>query len=187
MKKLLLLVWCALLSGCACMTAGDFEDIPLKPVAHVDLDRYMGRWYMMANIPYFAERGNLAPHVDYRKRPDGLIEDRLTARKGSFNQAPSTKVMEIEIYDATNNAEGRITYRPFPGQDFSILYLDPQYRYTVIGHPSRKYAWLFAREPQLPQEIYEAMLKTLRQNQYDTRQVLLIPHLPEQLGAPGYQ
>lgn len=26
---------------------------------HVDLDRYFERWYIIANIPYFAERGNV--------------------------------------------------------------------------------------------------------------------------------
>ncbi len=186
MKKLMLLC-CVLLSGCACLMQGDFEDIPLQPVAHVDLDRYMGRWYMMANIPYFAERGNLGPYVEYRRRPDGLIEDRLTTRRGSFSQAPFTKLMEIEIYDSSSNAEGRITYRPFPGQDFAVVYLDPEYRYTVIAHPSRKYAWLFAREPDLPENVYEQMLKTLKRNQFEISQVLRIPHRPEQIGAPGYQ
>lgn len=187
MKKLILLL-CVLLTSCsACYIHGDFDDTPLQPVAHVDLHRFMGRWYMMANIPYFAERGNLATHVDYRMRPDGLIEDRLTAHRDGFEKPMTTKVMEIEIYDNTNNAEGRITYRPFPGQEFSVVYLDPQYRYTVIAHPTRKYAWLFAREPNLPEEIYQQMLKTLRKNQFDADLVMRIPHQPEQIGAPGYQ
>jgi apolipoprotein D and lipocalin family protein len=30
--------------------------VPLQTVP-VDLPRYMGRWYIIANIPYFAERG----------------------------------------------------------------------------------------------------------------------------------
>jgi len=29
---------------------------PLQTVAHVDLPRYMGDWYVIANIPYFAEK-----------------------------------------------------------------------------------------------------------------------------------
>ena len=43
-----------------------FEDDeePLEAVDYVDLNRYMGRWYLIANIPNFAERGNIAPYVE---------------------------------------------------------------------------------------------------------------------------
>ena len=47
---------------------------PLQPVAHVDLPRYMGDWYVIANIPYFAEKGCVDSIESYAARPDGDID-----------------------------------------------------------------------------------------------------------------
>lgn len=164
----------------------DEEELPLKAVSYVDLDRYMGRWYMIANIPYFAERGNVGVYVEYTRRADGLIDDLYTARD-AFGLPPFTKKGLIEITDPIRNAEGRITFLPPLWQDYAVLYLDDEYRYTVIGHPSRNYSWLFAREPQVSDEIYRDMLAALAANGFDTARVLKIPQAPEQLGAAGFQ
>lgn len=187
----------ALLAGCAGRAPQDEDELPpgwlemedeapLKTVDFVDLERYMGRWYMIANIPYFAERGNVAVYVEYTRRPDGLIDDRYTARDG-FDEPPFTKKGLIEVTDPMRNAAGRITFLAPLWQDYGVLYLDPDYRHTVIGHPSRNYAWVFAREPRVDDETYAKMLAALEQNGFDTQRVLKIPQFPEQLGTPGFQ
>ena len=56
----------ALLGGCA-------SQPPLQQAAAVDLDRYMGTWYVIAHVPYFAERGDVATADEYRRRPDGTM------------------------------------------------------------------------------------------------------------------
>ena len=187
MKKLFPLC-ILLLSGCALLQSSgeDLEDIPLQPVAQVDLDRYMGRWYMIANIPYFAERGNVAVYVDYRRLAPNLIEDLYSAQDG-FDLQRFTRTAEIEILNPANNAEGHIYFFPAPAQDFSVLYLDEHYQYTMIGHPSRNFCWLFARGPDMPDDIYEKMRAVLKQNRFDVSRVLKIPQRPSQTGAPGFQ
>lgn len=177
-----------LMASCATpwVESGEDEDVPLTAVGYVDLNRYMGRWYLIANIPYFAERGNLAPYVEYSLRKDGVIDDRYTALSG-FDQEPFVKNGYIEILNPITNAEGRITFLPPIWQEYSVLYLDDDYKYSMIGHPTRNYCWVFSREPSMPDEIYHAMLAVLAANRFDTRRVLRIPHHPEQLGLPGYQ
>lgn len=177
-----------MLAGCATPWVGSDEDgdVPLVPVGYVDLDRYMGRWYLIANIPYFAERGNLAPFVDYSLRKDGIVDDRYTALT-EFGKKPFVKNGFIEILNPITNAEGRITFLPPIWQEYSVLYMDADYRYSLIGHPSRNYCWLFSREPSMPDEIYHAMLAVLAANRFDTSRVLRIPQRPEQVGLPGYQ
>lgn len=46
---------------------------PITPVAHLDLHRYMGRWYVIAAIPSRIERHDDDPVEDYRRMPDGSI------------------------------------------------------------------------------------------------------------------
>ena len=146
----------------------------------------MGRWYVLANIPYFAEQGNLAPYVEYTLRPDGVIDDRYTAWE-QFGSPPFTKQGFIEITNPMTGSEGRITFLPPLWQDYAVLFVDSEYRYSMIGHPNREYLWLFAREPQMSDEMYGAMLAVARANGFDTTRVLKIPHQREHLGAPGYQ
>ena len=45
---------------------------PLSTVP-VDLPRYMGRWYVIANIPYFAERRFVGSRAEWRLRDDGSL------------------------------------------------------------------------------------------------------------------
>lgn len=162
------------------------EEPPLRSVGYVDLERYMGRWYMIANIPYFAEAGNVAPSVEYSKRDDGLFDDKYTARDG-FDKAPFVKDGLFEITNPITNAEGRITFLPPIWQDFTVVFIDDEYRYSVIAHPSRNYAWIFAREPRMSDGIYQQALAALADNGFDVRRILRIPQQRSEEGLPGYQ
>jgi len=185
MKRALLLATLAL-AGCATWFTGFDEEDPLEAVAYVDLDRYMGRWYLMANIPNFAERGNIAPYVEYSRRADGFINDKYTARD-AFGEPTFTKDGYIEITNPVTQAEGRITFLQPLWEDYAVIFLDPDYRYTVVGLQNRKHIWLFAREPRLSDDVYQAMLDVARANGFDVAQILRFPHRPEELGLPGYQ
>lgn len=77
--RVLLLAALALAACATPMPEFGEDEEPLKAVDWLDVGRYMGRWYVMANIPYFAESGNLAPYVEYSLRDDGLIDDHYTA------------------------------------------------------------------------------------------------------------
>jgi apolipoprotein D and lipocalin family protein len=165
----------------------DFEDEPpLKPVAHVDMKRYVGRWYLIANIPFFAEAGNVAVHVEYSTRPDGLYNDKYTARD-SFDKPPFEKHGLIEITNPITNAEGRITFLQPLWQDYAVIFLDDAYRYSVIAHPSRNYAWVFSREPRMPDSVFQQALGALADNGFDVSRVLKVPQQRSDLELPGYQ
>ncbi|QKM50171.1 hypothetical protein B7760_04232 [Burkholderia glumae] len=56
--------------------------VPLSTVP-VDLPRYMGRWYVIAHIPYFAERGFVGSRAQWTLRADGRIDDVFVGRKGA--------------------------------------------------------------------------------------------------------
>ena len=177
-----------LLAGCASspLRADDIEDVPLKAVEYVDLDRYMGRWYMISNIPYFAERGNVAARVEYSLRRDGEIDDLLTAQEG-FDKPPFTRLGRISISDPQTQAEGMITFLPPLSQPFSIVYLDDAYQYTVVAHPSRNFCWIFSRKPRMSDEAYQGVLDVLKANLFDVSRILKIPQTPEQVGTLGFQ
>lgn len=186
MRKLLLLATLALAACVTPLVEFGEEPPPLKSVGYVDLDRYMGRWYLIANIPNFAEQGNIAPYVEYSRRSDGLINDKYTAYE-EFGKPSFSKDGYIEITNPMTQAEGRITFLQPLWEDYAVIFLDPDYQYTVVGLQSRNYIWLFAREPQLSDEMYQVMLDVAGANGFDVAKIRRFPRQPEDVGAPGYQ
>lgn len=153
----------------------------LRTVAHVDLQRFMGDWRVIANIPYFAEKGCVDSIEGYRARPDGRIDNFFTFRKGSFD-APQQQIRALAwVHNHHSNAEWRIRFFHLITVKYLVLDLDPEYRWTVIGHPSRKYGWIMAREKSLPEPVYKDILGRLAAQGYNPAAFVKVPQLPHQL------
>ena len=74
-----ILLLSAALGGC------QTPDKPLHTVAHVDLPRFMGDWYVIANIPTFIERDAHNAVESYRLAEDGRILTEFTFNAGAFD------------------------------------------------------------------------------------------------------
>ena len=57
----------------------------MPTVAKVDLPRFMGDWYVIANIPTFIETGAHNAVESYALAEDGSIETTFTFRDGAFD------------------------------------------------------------------------------------------------------
>ncbi len=175
----LLLLLIGMLAGCA-------HQAPLKPVAQVDLDRYMGVWHVIGNIPYFAERGKVQTADEYRRLPDGRIAVTFHYRK-AFDQPEKTWQGVGWLPDPADAAQWKVQLLwPFRS-DYVILALTPDYRAVLVGLPSRKLLWIMAREPQLADADYQRMLQAAAAQGYPVDQVRKVPQRPQDLGQPGFQ
>ncbi|MFK7954842.1 MAG: lipocalin family protein [Lysobacterales bacterium] len=181
--RLILILAALLLTGCASAPRG------LNPITVVDelsMERYDGQWYVIANIPYFFERDNVAPRVVFRERDDGRFDDLYFYRKKFGGEE---KTMEGVAWVPDDAQPGRLKTRfvwPFTF-DYLVIKLDPEYRYVAIAHPSRKYGWIMAREAQMPDAVYQEYLQAFALQGYATDKLLKIPQLPQQLGQEGFQ
>jgi apolipoprotein D and lipocalin family protein len=163
------------------------EDAPLALAPDVSLERYSGRWYVTANIPYFAENGNVASYFDISFAPDGTFKDVYVARSKTFAAAPSSFTMNGYVVPGTNNAKWRETPLWPLYLSYLILYVDPDYRYALVGYPGRGYGWVLAREPVIDDAVYESLLGRFRAQGYDTTLFRRVPQVPGQVGKPGFQ
>lgn len=163
------------LGACATRPATMPSKPPLKTVAHVDLPRYMGDWRVIAIIPYWAEKDCVDSIETYWLRPDGKIGNSFQFRKKSF-AAPQKKLsFTAEVVNKQTNAEWRVRFLPFIKVPYFVLDLDPDYQWTVVGHPSRKYGWIMARETKLPEKTYQAILSRLSGQGYDPARFVKVP------------
>jgi apolipoprotein D and lipocalin family protein len=128
---------------------------PPRTAPHVDLDRYLGRWYVIANIPYFLEQGKIASYDTYGKRPDGTLDNTFTFRKGGFDAPEKSWRGTARVTNTATNAEWKVRFLwPFTST-YLVLELDPDYRWAVVGTPGRSLLWILARERHLSPGDYE--------------------------------
>ena len=172
----------ALLAGMAtlvgCASNVNTPSQPLRTVAHVDLKRYMGDWRVIANIPYFAEKDCVDSVESYALRADGRIDNWFTFRKKSFD-APEKKFTALaRVHDPKTNAEWRVRFIGLVTVPYLVIDLEPQYRWTVVGHPSRNYGWIMARTKTLPEATYQDILKRLAAQGYDPARFVKVPQVP---------
>lgn len=104
-------------------------------------------------------------------REDGrlLVENRC--RRG-----PEGKIDSVRgIAWVPDPAEpGKLKVRffwPFAA-DYWVIDLDPDYRFAVVGHPSRKYLWILSRSPSMDGETYRSILGRLELRHYDTSRIV---------------
>ena len=144
----------------------------------MDLKRYTGDWRGIADIPYFAETDCVDSVETYGLWTDGRIGNWFTFRKGSID-APQKKITgKAWVDDPKTNAEWRVRFLGVTTVAYPVLDLDPQYRWTVIGHPSRNYGWIMARTKTLPDATYRGILKRLGAQGYDPSRFVKVPQIP---------
>ncbi len=171
------------LSGCALLAPKE----PLPTVESVDLDRYMGQWYVIANIPYFGERGNVAGRAIYRQRDDGRMDDIYIYKKGDFD-APDERLEGVAwVVNERTRAEWKVRFYWPLSFGYYIVGLDEDYQWSMVGHPTRNYAWIMAREPTMDEALYARLLARFEALGYDASELQKVPQLPEQVGEPGFQ
>jgi len=148
---------------------------PLETVDYVDLERFMGDWYVIANIPTFVEKGAHNAVESYRLEDDGTIATTFTFRKDAFDGPEKQYHPRGFVRDTRSNAEWGMQFIwPIKG-DYRIIYLDQDYSVTIIGRNSRDYVWLMARTPQISDEHYREAVKFIADAGYDTAELQRVP------------
>jgi apolipoprotein D and lipocalin family protein len=174
------------LTACAQMTSPNQRaDAPLTH-AQVDLPKYMGEWYIVANIPYFLEKDLVASKTRYALRPDGKVTETFSAIKGGFDGDPKQYEFVDTPDPTTNNAywSVRLFWPIYVSQ--TTIYVDDDYQYTLIGYKDKSLGWIFARKPELPEAKYQELLKRFAAEGYDTSKFRRVPQKREEIGKPGF-
>jgi apolipoprotein D and lipocalin family protein len=159
------------LAGCA----GGPSREPIKTVEYVDLERFMGDWYVIASIPTFIEKAAHNAVEGYRIDTDGSIATTFTFRKGGFDGDLKTYTPRGFVQDKQSNAVWGMRFVWPIKADYRIVWLDESYSQTIIGRNQRDYVWIMARQPTLPEADYERMVKFLYEQGYETDKIQRVP------------
>ncbi len=171
-RKFLIYIFSVSLFLGGCATSGSR---PIRIEEHVDLQRFMGPWYVIANIPTFVEKGAHNAVESYALNSDGTIATTFTFRKNGFNGKEKKHTPKGFVRDKKSNAVWGMQFIwPFKG-DYRIVYLDKDYTRTIIGREKRDYLWIMARKPQISDTDYETMIDLAAQEGYDVSKIQKVP------------
>ncbi len=147
---------------------------PIEPVERVDIDRFMGDWYVIANIPTFLEKGAHNAVESYALDADGTIATTFTFRDGAFDGPIKTYTPRGFVTSDSNAVWGMQFIWPIKA-DYRVVYLDEAYSTTVIGRNRRDFVWIMAREPQIPEARFEEIYTMLADVGYDVSEIQQVP------------
>ena len=175
MKKALVATLLIALGATALFAFNANGKTPIPPVDSVDLPRFMGDWYVIANIPTFLEREAYDAIETYELRDDGKIQTTFRQRKGSFDAKVDTMRPVGTVREGTNNAIWGMQFVWPIKAEYVIVYLDEDYSQTIIGRSARDYAWIMARTPQISDADYAAHVERLKTLGYETSKLRRVP------------
>lgn len=161
-----------LLTAFAGCTAGP---APMATVDHVDLERFMGDWYVIANIPTALEKGAHNAVESYRLEDDGTVATTFTFNDGGFDGPRREYRPRGFIRDRQTNATWDMQFVWPVKAEYLVVYLDDDYRHTAIGRSKRDYVWVMSREPLMADEDYRGIIGRLEQLGYDVSRIQKVP------------
>ena len=157
----------------------------VRSVPSVDLERYAGRWYEIARLPNkYQKKCACCVTATYTLRDDGklTVVNECTKDDGGPNSVKG----EARLKDADGPtsqlevrfAPGFLSFLGIVWGDYWVLDLDPEYSRVLVGDPNREFLWVLAREPELSEETYSALLETARSMGFDVSRVEKTPQEP---------
>ena len=168
-KFLLLTFASIILAGCAA------KGPEMKTVSQVDIERFMGAWYVIADIPTFLEKDAFNSVETYTLNDDGTIGTHFTFRKGGFNGKVKNYNPTGFVQDESSNALWGMRFIWPIKADYRIVYLDDDYKTTIIGRQKRDFVWIMARTPVISDIEYEQLVSYVASIGYDTSKLRRVP------------
>lgn len=170
MRRLALMTAVTLLTGCT-------TSAPTLPtVPEVDVPRFMGDWYVIAQIPTWIERNAYDSVESYALRDDGRIQTTFRYRNGGFDEPLKTMRPIGSVEEGTGGAVWGMQFVWPIKAEYLIVDLDADYQRTIVGRSKRDYVWFMARTPEVSAADYDAAVKRISELGYDVTKLRRVPH-----------
>ena len=156
--------------GCAGIPSG------LKAVSPFDAVRYQGKWYEIARLDHWFERGLNNVTATYDLRGDGTLD---VLNRGYNPQKERWKEARGRARFVKDNTVGRLKvafFWPFSGA-YNVIDLDQElYSYAMVCGDNRSYLWILSRTPTMSPVILDRVIRKAKDWQFDIQKLILIEH-----------
>jgi len=138
---------------------------PLDTAQSVELTKFQGKWYEIAHLPRTTQSGCASTIATYTLRADGQLDfvHECTLPNGAYHGATA----HARVLDVNHPAKLGVDFGGVLG-DYWILNVSPDYRYALVGHPSRDYLWILSRTPTMDPKDLKVLLDDAQAKAFDT-------------------
>lgn len=148
-----------------------------KMVERMDIDAFMGPWYVISLLPSFLEKDAVNGIETYSLDAKGNIRVEYILYKGTPDGKKKVMHQKGWIVNKETNTEWKV--RPLWPLKLPYLIIDlaDDYRYSVVGTNNFDFVWILAREPTLSAEDYEGILARLTERGYNVDDLQVMPQI----------
>jgi len=145
----------------------------LEVVPRVELEKYVGKWYDIAHLPFRFQEGCSDTTATYALSGDGGVSVlNECVRNGKVKRAKG----RAKVVDKNSGAKLKVTFFwPFYG-NYWIIDLGKDYDYAVVGTPNRKYLWILSRTPQMDDKLFSQLIESAKSKGFDTNNLIKTSH-----------
>jgi apolipoprotein D and lipocalin family protein len=141
----------------------------LEVVPHVDLEKYLGKWYEIAHLPAKFQEGCDETTATYALSEDASISVLNECKKNAKVKKAKGKA---KVVDKSTGAKLKVTFFwPFYG-DYWIIKLGENYDYAVVGTPDFKYLWILSRTSQMDNKLFSELTEFAKAQGFDTERLI---------------
>ena len=174
-KRLFLIGFLSTIAGCA-----SYSELPT--MHDIDLHRFSGDWYVVANIPTFLEKNAFNSVESYAPPVGNKIETKFTFNQGALDGPEKTYTPTAFVSPHSKGLWGMQFIWPIKAE-YRIAYLDPEYQYTIIARSKLDYVWVMARYPDVSEPTFASLIQRVEALGYDTNKIRRVPHHPVPLAT----
>lgn len=144
-----------------------------KPVAHVDLKKFEGKWYSLSSIPTALDKNWRETIENYTWNEKGYFDVFTTYEKVKKNKSESGSIRsKLFLVEGSNNAEMKAQFVwPFK-VDYWVVELADDYSYMIVGHPKKKYLFIMSRKPSMDKVQYMQIVERCQNRGYRTDELV---------------
>jgi apolipoprotein D and lipocalin family protein len=152
-------------------------EAPLPHPEKFEPARYLGFWHEIARLPAPFQPDDTLATAEYRSAgPEG----RITVKNTNYDkegQVISTIDGQADL--VAGNPPGRLSVRfgPMPAgaPNYYVIHVDKEYRYAVVGVPSRKSLWILSRDVPVSKEQLDELVGIAKKAGFDTTKLIVAP------------
>ena len=126
--------------------------IGINAITGFNKEKYMGRWYEIARLDFYWERGLENVTADYSLNRNGTVK---VINSGYDVKNNNSKTATGKAKFVSDEATGQLKvsfFGPFYS-GYNIIAIDKEYKYALVAGHNLNYLWLLSREKTMPENI----------------------------------
>jgi len=145
----------------------------------IDIKRFMGRWFVVANIPTYFEKNTVNNVEEYTCDEEGK-----NVKVDFYYSDPTDlgKTSCIKQRGVVQNPEQGTSWSitpelsiPLPIKlPYLVVHCADDYSSTIIGMPDRNYVWVMARTPHIEASLLEDLIRQVQSIGYDITKLKVV-------------